>query len=116
MNVKILDFQNKKNKLKSRYIDSLKRCKSCSDGNIRMLKLWPSLIHQQKLNIYYINTTFYYFQKSDCVDIKKMVTKKFKMKFFISKESQSLSVVSSLVLFSCLSMYLLNSFNSDLPK
>lgn len=37
MNVKILDFQNKKNKLKSRYIDSLKRCKSCSDGNIRML-------------------------------------------------------------------------------
>ena len=37
MNVKILDFQNKKNKLKSRYIDDCKRCKQESDGNIRML-------------------------------------------------------------------------------
>lgn len=40
MNVKILDFQNKKNKLKSRYIDDCKRCKQESDGINRLGKTW----------------------------------------------------------------------------
>lgn len=44
-------FFNKKNKLKSRYIDDCKRCKQESDGNIRMLT-FVNLRTYQNLTFY----------------------------------------------------------------
>lgn len=84
-------FQNKKNKLKSRYIDDCKRCKRWSDGNIRMLK-FVNLKTYQNLTFTIsknINTTFYYFQRSDCAGLKRWFSTRQKWMLLFSFERAS---------------------------